>query len=57
LNETPIRSSTLFWPAQVGEDTRRSILVLIGADWGNPGGFVAFVRPLRSIVVRGLWIA
>jgi hypothetical protein len=27
---------------QVSEGTRRSILVLIEADWGNPGGLVAF---------------
>jgi hypothetical protein len=28
---------------QISEDTRRSILVLIEADWGNSGGLVAFV--------------
>jgi hypothetical protein len=42
LNETPIRSSTPFWPVQIGEDTRRSILVLIEAGRGNLDGLVAF---------------
>ncbi len=41
--ETPIRSSTLVWPMQVGEITRRSGS-RAEAVQGNLGGFVAFLR-------------
>ena len=37
---------------QISEDTRRSILVLIEADWGNPGGLVAFPARQRDRCFR-----